>query len=1022
MALVAMGAVVLVVAAVFASLVVAIVGLNQDANRRRDSVQALEIANRVERSVVDLETGVRGFLLTHQRRFLEPYLQARATLPSALKALRTAVASDPAQAARATELIHSIGNYEQRYAARIAAGSPRLSRRRVVALTGEGKRQLDAIRSQFASFEDVEQGRAHAGNTATSSSAQLALVTAGAGFLITVLVLSLLARSLQRSILTPVTRVAEAARRMRHGDLDVHVPERGRGEIASLARSFNAMSDALHERDRAVTIARDRLQRILDHAQAIIYIKDREGRYLLVNQAFLQARDLSIENVIGHTKRDFSPPEVAAQIAADDRSVAETAETLSAEYTVPTVNGLRTFLSVKFAIPAPPGGELTIGGVSTDITQQTEALREATEASQLKSQFVANMSHEIRTPLSGVIGMTNLLRETELEPVQREYVDALATSAEALLAVIGDILDFSKVEAGRLELDLTDFELRPLVEESCLMVAERAHAKGLELSHWVDGEVPRFVHGDRNRLRQILLNLLSNAVKFTAEGEVVVSVSPLDRALLRFEVSDTGIGIAADRAEQLFEPFSQADQSTTRHYGGTGLGLAIARELVELMGGEISGAPGPEGGSLFRFTAALPAARVSQEAAHTTAELAGLRALVVDDNHTNRTILAEYLSAWGLTCETANDGREARAALEQGMAEGRPYQLAVLDYHMPGIDGLELARTIQRTPALRTTAIVLLTSSPADAGAAQQAGVIHHLLKPPRQSDLYDAIVRAVQPAPRQLPDRGASRARLHLGAGEGPLVLVAEDNEVNQLVATRMLNQRGLRTEVAGTGAEAVRMSEQREYAAIFMDCQMPELDGFGATARIRERENGRHVPIIAMTANSMPGDRERCLVAGMNDYIAKPIAPTQLDAVLRRWIPLATRTAAAGNRELRDDLLDEDILHRIRTDLTPEMQARLLDTFESSLMDCRAGIDAALARGDRQELRRLAHLLKGSAATMGARELSHACHELEAQAQAGAEPLAHAVAALSSAAPRALARLRDQLKLVQPEASDPA
>jgi CheY-like chemotaxis protein len=346
----------------------------------------------------------------------------------------------------------------------------------------------------------------------------------------------------------------------------------------------------------------------------------------------------------------------------------------------------------------------------------------------------------------------------------------------------------------------------------------------------------------------------------------------------------------------------------------------------------------------------------------------------------------------------------------------------VLDYHMPELDGLELARTIQSTPALRATAIVLLTSSPADAGAAQQAGVIRHLLKPPRQSDLYDAIAQAIQPDSRQPGDHTPPRAGPDLDPHEGPLVLVAEDNEVNQMVATSMLGQRGLRTDVAGNGVEAVQMSGQREYAAIFMDCQMPELDGFGATAQIRERADGGHVPIIAMTANSMPGDRERCLLAGMNDYISKPIAPAQLDAILSRWIPLATRTAPTSDGNGRDDPLDDDILQRIKTDLTPEMQLRLLDTFESSLMDCRANIDAALARGDRHELRRLAHLLKGSAATMGARELSDACRQLESQAQADDEPLAQAVAALSSAAPRALARLRDQLLVNHQEASDPA
>ena len=531
---------------------------------------------------------------------------------------------------------------------------------------------------------------------------------------------------------------------------------------------------------------------------------------------------------------------------------------------------------------------MTIGGVSTDITAHKQALSHAQDASRLKSEFVANMSHEIRTPLNGVLGMTNLLRDTALDSSQREYVGALSASGEALLAVIGDILDFSKIEAGRLELDLTDFELRPLVEESCLILAQRAHSKGLELSHQVNDDVPVLVRGDRTRLRQILLNLLSNAVKFTATGDIVVKVSALPRQRLRFEVSDTGLGIAADEASMLFEPFSQADASTTRKYGGTGLGLAISRDLVGLMGGEIGAEPRAGGGSVFWFTADLRGVKgPAPQSAAPSVDLMGLRALIVDHNPVTRAILEQYLTAWGLACDSAPEPLVALDALDRAQREGRPYRLAVLDDKMNGTNGARFARTIRERPALRTLGIVLLTSSVADGQAAAQAGVDHHLLKPPGQSQLYNMIAKAIGPTSRHAPPvPPAHEARSDLQNRDGLLVLVAEDDHVNQLVARALLEKRGLSVHIACDGLEAVRMSAEHDYAAIFMDCHMPELDGYQATARIRAREAERHTPIIATTANATPGDSERCLAAGMDDHLPKPIQSDHLDRVLQRWL----------------------------------------------------------------------------------------------------------------------------------------
>ena len=888
MVLAAFAIVLLVVGGVFGSLALAIASLHRDGDRRDQFVRILETASGAERFVIDLETGLRGFALTHQARFLEPYHHALAVLPGELSSLRAQVAGDRQQAARAEGIARAITSYERSYAAPLAASRSPLAPGAVVADVTRGKALMDALRARFATFSRTEDVRVRGGEVATASSAETALLIAGGGFALTVLVLGALAAYVGRSILTPVSRVASAASRRRQGKLWVRVPETGRGEIASLVQSFNAMVETLDERDRAVSIARNRLQGVLDNSGAVIYIKDASGHYVLVNRGFEQARELRVEDVLGRTEQDFSPPEVAAQIAADDLAVIQSGQPVSAEYTVPTPRGPRTYHSVKFPIPASAGEEVTIGGVSTDITAHKQALSQAQDASRLKSEFVANMSHEIRTPLNGVLGMTNLLRDTALDSSQREYVGALSASGEALLAVIGEILDFSKIEAGRLDLDPTDFELRPLVEESCLILAQRAHSKGLELSHQVNDDVPVLVRGDRTRLRQILLNLLSNAVKFTATGDIVVKVSALPGQRLRFEVSDTGLGIAADDASMLFEPFSQADASTTRKYGGTGLGLAISRDLVGLMGGEIGAAPRAEGGSVFWFTADLPAVKgLAAQPVAPSVDLMGLRALIVDHNPITRAILEQYLTAWGLACDSAAEPLVALDALDRAQREGRPYRLAVLDDKMNGTSGAQFARTIRERPALGTLGIVLLTSSVADGQAAAEAGVDHHLLKPPGQSQLYNMIAKAIGPSSRHAqPVPAITDAPSDVQNGDGLLVLVAEDDNVNQLVARALLEKRGLSVDIACDGLEAVRMSAEHDYAAIFMDCQMPELDGYQATARIRAREAQRHTPIIATTANATPGDSEQCLAAGMDDHLPKPIQSEHLDRVLQRWL----------------------------------------------------------------------------------------------------------------------------------------
>ena len=820
---------------------------------------------------------------------------------------------------------------------------------------------------------------------------RLGILLLGAGVALGVTLVTL------RGAVQPLRELAASARRFGQGDYGVRTSLIGPPETAQCSRAFNSMAEniesllgSLHRSEQKNRLLVTQVEQSSD----AIFSHNQNGIVTSWNRGAARLYGYAPADAIGRPLRELD----LWQGRGPRGELGDRAEPASFETHARTRSGELVVVSVV-TTPLHDEGGRPLGelAIVRDISslKQKEAAAEA--ANRAKSEFLATMSHEIRTPMNGVIGMTALLLDTTLTREQREYAETVHRSGEALLSIINDILDFSKIEAGRLELEPVPFGLRETLGEMLKTLAPLAHAKGLELAYEIRPDVPDDLIGDTGRIGQIILNLVGNAIKFTERGEVAVRVDTeavtAETVTLKVSVQDTGIGIPADKTTLIFDAFAQADASTTRRFGGTGLGLAISRRLVERMSGRIWLESEVGRGSTFHFTVELRRAEqpVPRRVAAPSRSLRGLTVLAADDNETNRRLLEAMLSSWGVTATIVADGRSALAALEQARAAGRMFRLVLLDARMPDLDGFAVAERIRQEPGLAGVTVMLLTSDvmSGDLARCRQLGVARHLVKPLTPSELLHAVLLALGQSPDTAsavaPRPSDSARRLH--------VLVAEDNPVNQTLLVRLLEKLGHTSFLAANGEEAVRAYEAQMFDVVLMDVQMPVMDGLVATAAIREREardpGRRRVPIMAVTAFALRGDREKCLAAGMDDYLTKPIKPEDLAAALNRLFadaqPAAPPGAAApGEAAAGGAAFDfSAALSYVGGDRA--LLDELLTIFAEDAPVRMDAIRKAIAGGDAQELMREAHTLKGALKVLGAAAAAGLALELETLGRQG-------------------------------------
>ena len=758
-----------------------------------------------------------------------------------------------------------------------------------------------------------------------------------------------------------------------------------------LERSLELSSSEMQQLNARLGRERDRLQAVITAIGEGLCALDLQGQVLFVNP--------EAQLLLGYSADEIEGKNIFELIGVSER-LQTGLRTRREDVMFRRKDGSELPVSYTLSPITEAGAAVGAVLVFRNISELREAREQAEAANRAKSEFLANMSHEIRTPMNGVVGMTQLLLGTNLDAEQREYASTIRMSGDALLAIINDILDFSKIEAGKLDLSLEDFDLRQLVEDVAEMFAEQAHRKGLELVCLVYRDVPTALRGDPDRLRQVLINLVSNAVKFTDRGEVIMRaklVTVTDgHVVVCFEVQDTGIGITSEAQSRLFQSFSQVDSSSTRRHGGTGLGLAISKSLIEMMGGQVGVKSVPRQGSTFSCTARFARQASRSPSPMPRVDLAGLKVLVVDDNETNRTLLRHQLMQWNAHSMLAEDGPQALRILNAARREGQAFDLILLDFNMPEMDGLEVAREIKRDPELAAIPIVMLGSMTGQSTEiTKQAGLAAYLTKPVRQARLYDVLATVIGAARAPQPKR-PKPVTLSPRASKGR-VLVAEDNIVNQRVATGMLDKLGYTSDVVTTGKAALDALAKSNYVAVLMDCQMPEMDGYEATVELRRREaNKRHMRVIAMTANAMRGDRERCLAAGMDDYLCKPLKMEDLQialALATQDLDEASIVAPAMRVNQLLDVAQLEVLRSLQDKDQPDLLRELVTVYFEQAAPIMRELRAALERGDTYALSRSAHTLKGVSANLGVRRIVSLCTRLEERARAGSLEGAHAM-----------------------------
>ena len=782
--------------------------------------------------------------------------------------------------------------------------------------------------------------------------------------------------------------------------------------LSQKARDKSLAYERLVEVEHALRESEKRYRDLVENSLGLICTHSLDGRLLMINPAIARSLGYQANEMVGKNLREFLTSSAKKYFHTYLEEI-KNKQTASGLLVLLTRNGQQRIW--QYHNLRQDEGEIPyVLGHAQDVTEYKQLERDlitareaAINASQAKSAFLANMSHEIRTPMNGIIGMTDLLLKTEINSEQRKMAEMVQSSANALLTIINDILDFSKIESGKLILEAIDFDLRTVVESVMEMLAEEAQKKAIELASFIHKDVPDKLRGDPTRLRQILTNLIGNAIKFTEVGEVVVSVmkenSPNPHIKLRFSVTDTGIGISEETQGNLFRAFSQADTSTTRRYGGTGLGLAISRQLVELMNGDI-GVESAEGkGSSFWFRVPLEAQ--TGESAPPLPKKTSLefsRLLIVDDNATSRMILSHYTTFWGMRISSAEGGGKALEMLREAVESEDPYDLAIVDCQMPEMDGLQLAQKIRADALTSSMRLILMTSlgRREDEVARQKAKIEAFINKPVKQSELFaclSAVVGGTQSATGQLRQdaikkssttKSTASALLNNKSPKQARILVAEDNPVNRQVATLQLQSLGYTVDTVANGRQALEVLSARDYDAVLMDCQMPEMDGYETTAEVRRREgNRRHTPIIALTANALEGDQEKCLAAGMDDYLSKPIKPEALEAILEKWAdhqtvsqkPLA---AEAVQAKTLPNALDVSVLAKLRKALGSKSNDFMVNLIDLFITDAQPRIEAlrqAIDKNDAAALRQVAHALKGSCANLGAKRMSGLCEILE-------------------------------------------